>query len=207
MNNAIIEQHYLTHQGNRDTFFEDIPQEVKEFWTNIGKPIDTGSLLPILYYIGSLEKWKYVLEIGTGYAHSTSALAAVVEQQGGMLVTLDIYNHYPKVKRLPATIQDSISFHLVNSKDYAHVKRILDSHGAEKLDALFIDGDHLVESVKQDFELYKGLVRKGGFVLFHDVCIIDNECEVPYMWYDLDDPEFEKLTLSGSNGLGIMRKK
>jgi hypothetical protein len=34
---------------------------------------------------------------------------------------------------------------------------------------LFIDGDHTYEGVKKDFEMYSPLIRKGGFIAFHDI--------------------------------------
>lgn len=41
--------------------------------------------------------------------------------------------------------------------------------GYNKVDMLFIDGDHTYEGVKQDFEMYSKFVRKGGVVCFHDI--------------------------------------
>jgi len=37
------------------------------------------------------------------------------------------------------------------------------------LDFLFIDGNHMYEFVKMDFEMYSPLVRKGGIIAFHDI--------------------------------------
>lgn len=37
------------------------------------------------------------------------------------------------------------------------------------LDALFIDGDHTYEGVRQDFAMYAPLVRRGGVIGFHDI--------------------------------------
>ena len=39
----------------------------------------------------------------------------------------------------------------------------------EKVDFLFIDGDHTEEGVKKDYEMYSPLVRKGGLIAFHDI--------------------------------------
>lgn len=39
------------------------------------------------------------------------------------------------------------------------------------MDFLFIDGDHAYEGVKADFEMYSPLVRKGGLVALHDICV------------------------------------
>ena len=39
----------------------------------------------------------------------------------------------------------------------------------EKLDFLFIDGDHSYDGVKADFEMYAPMVRPGGLIAFHDI--------------------------------------
>jgi cephalosporin hydroxylase len=39
----------------------------------------------------------------------------------------------------------------------------------EKLDFIFIDGDHRYEAIKNDFLTFSPLVRKGGIVAFHDI--------------------------------------
>lgn len=46
------------------------------------------------------------------------------------------------------------------------VVNILDG---DKLDFLFIDGDHTLEGVKADYEMYSPLVCSGGWIGFHDV--------------------------------------
>jgi predicted O-methyltransferase YrrM len=38
-----------------------------------------------------------------------------------------------------------------------------------KIDLLFIDGDHSYNGVKKDFTDYSPLVRKGGWIAFHDI--------------------------------------
>jgi len=39
----------------------------------------------------------------------------------------------------------------------------------QKIDFLFIDGDHRYEGVKTDFEMYFPLVRSGGLIALHDI--------------------------------------
>ena len=41
------------------------------------------------------------------------------------------------------------------------------------VDFLFIDGDHTESGVAQDYNDYKGFVRPGGIIAFHD--IIENQ--------------------------------
>ena len=65
----------------------------------------------------------------------------------------------------------------------------------DKLDFLFIDGDHSLAGVKSDFQMYCPLVRSGGFVAFHDI-VPDNQMrggkftgtsvgQVPLFWAEL----------------------
>lgn len=39
------------------------------------------------------------------------------------------------------------------------------------IDLLFIDADHSLEGVRTDYAIYSPLVRPGGIVMFHDICI------------------------------------
>lgn len=41
--------------------------------------------------------------------------------------------------------------------------------GDNKLDFLFIDGDHRYEAIKSDYEMYSPLVKEGGVIGFHDI--------------------------------------
>ena len=36
------------------------------------------------------------------------------------------------------------------------------------VDLLFIDGDHSYEGVREDYQMYEGLVKKGGLIVLHD---------------------------------------
>ena len=53
-----------------------------------------------------------------------------------------------------------------------------------ELDFLFIDGNHMYEYVKKDFEMYSPLVKKGGMVAFHDIAE-NEEGGVFNYWNDL----------------------
>jgi predicted O-methyltransferase YrrM len=54
-----------------------------------------------------------------------------------------------------------------HSEDFR--KHVENKLNGEKVDFLFIDGDHTEEGVKQDYEMYSPLVRKGGLIAFHDI--------------------------------------
>jgi hypothetical protein len=108
-----------------------------------------------------------------------------------------------------------------DSHDPATVDRVRTLLGGEKLDFLFIDGDHSYEGVRQDFESYSALVREGGLVGFHDIAappgggpVIDSEGslllvgDVPAYWNVIREqyPSEEILAAAGGCfGIGLLR--
>ena len=82
----------------------------------------------------------------------------------------------------------------------------------DKLDLLFIDGDHTYKGVKKDFKLYSPLVRKHGIIAFHDIVKVpsDENVEVNKFWNDLKKNykyyEFVEDWNQGYCGIGIIFK-
>ena len=85
--------------------------------------------------------------------------------------------------------------------------------GDDKLDLLFIDGDHTYEGVKKDFEMYSPLVRVGGLIAFHDICFHPHfpDCKVDKFWKEIKvnyehweyiDPQDDTW-----GGIGVIRNK
>jgi cephalosporin hydroxylase len=82
----------------------------------------------------------------------------------------------------------------------------------EKLDFLFIDGDHSYEGVKADWDMYREFVRKGGIVAFHDInqgeWMNVRGCQVGRLWAEL---HAEKWTTQEFNkklhwaGIGVVQ--
>jgi GT2 family glycosyltransferase/predicted O-methyltransferase YrrM len=77
------------------------------------------------------------------------------------------------------------------------------------VDFLFIDGDHSYAGVKQDYEMYAPLVRKGGLIGFHDIIPHPEqpEIEVPHFWGELKQTSRMKELVapdqSRAYGMGI----
>lgn len=78
----------------------------------------------------------------------------------------------------------------------------------DRVDLLFIDGDHTAAGVQKDFEMYSGLVD-GGLVIFHD--IKDTEyhrsmgCNVAEFWNSLPGEKFEFCDNAKWGGIGILK--
>lgn len=77
-------------------------------------------------------------------------------------------------------------------------------------DYIYIDGDHSFKGVSLDFKLFFPMLVKGGYVVFHDVCVNETKPEGEYgvwkFWNKLEK-KFKgiKIHYLGS-GLGIIQK-
>lgn len=97
-----------------------------------------------------------------------------------------------------------------DSHSCATLERVKDVFKDQKLDYLFIDGDHRYEGVKRDFEMYAPLVRKGGLIAMHD--IVDGLPEyvggVPQFWREVRQQYRHREIINdpsqGGYGLGII---
>jgi predicted O-methyltransferase YrrM len=81
--------------------------------------------------------------------------------------------------------------------------------GQDMLDYLFIDGDHTYEGVKQDYEMYSPLVRKGGMIVFHDIAEHKgSHCQVDKFWHEVKVgktyKEFVNDWNQGYYGIGVI---
>lgn len=72
----------------------------------------------------------------------------------------------------------------------------IEKYRMNKLDFLFIDGDHTYEGVKRDFEMYSPFVKKGGIIAFHDIKNTqkhrDRRVEVAKLWNEITDLKLPK---------------
>jgi len=126
-------------------------------------------LVPALERIAALPP-RRVCEIGTS-AGGTLYLLTRISEPDALIVSIDltIAPHTVALReRLarPGQRLVSIAGDSHSEETVTELERVLDG---EKLDALFIDGDHSYDGVRADFERYAPLVRSGGIVALHDV--------------------------------------
>ena len=84
----------------------------------------------------------------------------------------------------------------------AAVGRLLDQ---QKLDLLFIDGDHTYRSVLADWLIYKNFVAKGGIIAFHDCVGNDDGFGVPKLLKKIKsfDSKIKLKKIVNSKNFGI----
>jgi len=160
---------------------------------------------------------RIVLEIGTGNGGTLYIWSRYLEtcQQ---IITIDLPGGpfgggYPqtKIKFFKLFAPNKKLFLLrgnSHSKEiYRRVSQIL-KH--DKVDFLFIDGDHRYEGVKQDFEIYCKLIGSEGIVAFHDIVPGPPEKVggVPRFWDEIKSDfsyiEIVKDWKQGGYGIGVI---
>ena len=95
---------------------------------------------------------------------------------------------------------------LGNSHDQSTFEKLVRYLNGELVDFLFIDGDHVYESVKQDYLMYQQIVRKGGWIGFHDINPTPStECEVDRLWKELSGKKLEFNVKCNAYGIGLIQ--
>lgn len=159
-----------------------------------------------------------ILEIGTakgatllGWCRMASRKVVSVDLPGGIHG-----GGYPKAKRRLyrqfVADRPDVALHLIQADSHlaATRERAEQALAGDKIDVLFIDGDHTYEGVKADFELWSPLVRPGGLVIFHDILPHKHVagCEVDKLWAELKTRfatiEFVENADQGWAGIGVL---
>lgn len=163
---------------------------------------------------------KRFMEIGTGHG-GTLFLCCKAFGKGSVGISVDMpgsnfgggYPHY-KERIFQTFAAKGQKLHLLREDSHAQstLEKARELLGGEKLDFLFIDGDHTYEGVKKDFEMYSGLVKKGGAIAFHDIAphAPETGCEVDRYWNELKrgnrHREFIENKKQGWGGIGVIFK-
>jgi predicted O-methyltransferase YrrM len=82
-----------------------------------------------------------------------------------------------------------------------------------KIDLLFIDGDHTYGGVKKDFEMYEPFAKDGGMIVLHDIVPHRQEhgCGVDRYWNEIKEKkEYQEFVEDPDQrwaGLGLIIKR
>jgi predicted O-methyltransferase YrrM len=137
---------------------------------------------------------KVILEIGVHLGYSLQDWRRAFEPD----ILIGVDNDTSKLRFDDADIIEGDS-HSVDTWD--EVKLAL---AGSKVDFLFIDGDHTYEGVKQDYEMYGPLVKKGGVIALHDAGIADNPgVEVYKLWDELADQGVNGELIYNKSSTGV----
>jgi len=115
-------------------------------------------------------KPRTILEIGTARAGTLLIWSGLASHR---VVTCDLF-HSPAQRPLlealpPRGSSCQVSLLTGDSHTSEFKQRVASALGGDKVDFLFIDGDHTEVGVERDYEDYKEFVRPGGLIAFHDI--------------------------------------
>lgn len=179
-------------------------------------------------------KIKNVLEIGTYRGGTARLWANMLDDENGHVYCCDKQfdwgnfkdngyigtenKEYNREVYNGTNIENKIVEFKGDSHDSEFIKNVKNNI-TEKVDILFIDGDHTYEGVKQDFINYYDLVKENGFIIFHD--IVDSKhhrdygCVVSILWNEIKNlyPSWEFIDNNEypgcpyvSMGIGVIKK-
>jgi len=212
---------YLLYFLKKHKTIADVDQHIKLSFDQFGgllKPIQIRN--EFVNFLKFLKKNnpKYILEIGTANG-GTLYLFSKIAKDDASIISIDLPGGgfgggYPswKVPLYKSFAIKDQEIYLIRASSHDrstldNVKRIV---GDCKLDLLFIDGDHTYEGVKNDFEMYKSLLKENGIIAFHD--IVDHgkrsDRKVNIFWEELKTKyqhhEFVENWNQGWGGIGII---
>ncbi len=184
------------------------------------KPIQVKEEILELLKILEKKKPQTILEIGTANG-GTLFLFSRIASQDAVIISIDLPEGkfgggYPKWK-IPlyksfATQNQKIHLIRADSHNQETLEKVKNILGNQKVDFLFIDGDHSYEGVKKDFEMYSPLVRGNGIISLHDIVHhpLVPECQVEKFWREIrnnfQNQEIVKNWQQGGFGIGIIIK-
>ncbi len=166
------------------------------------------------------NKPKIILEIGTSEG-GTLFFFSKFASLDAKIITIDLpivrdYASYSPAKipfyKLYRLRHQKIHFIRKDSHKSSTVKKIKKILKQNRVDLLFIDGDHSYEGVKNDFEAYVSLVAKNGIIAFHDIVkhLPDSNCKVFNFWNEIKGNYEYKEIISKDNeqwaGIGLIIK-
>jgi predicted O-methyltransferase YrrM len=134
---------------------------------NFGLGQNRGEITGFIQY-ALTESPRIVCEIGTRYGGTNFLLGSAIPSVRRVIgIDLLVQN---RAKLRFFSRKDQSRFYLNGSSHSAKmVTRLRNILRGQKIDVLFIDGDHTFDGAREDFLSYKGFVSEGGLVVFHDI--------------------------------------
>ena len=189
--------HHILADGYRVGMLQQ-PDELAQFllW------LEDGGVLP----------GEIVIEIGSHRGGTACVWAGVVSDLvlavdlphgvGGGLTDAELADR----DALMGSLHPHVQFVLGNSQEMSTIHAVSRILNGRLADLLFIDGDHRYAAVAADWSNYRGFVRPGGVIAFHD--LIDASAEwdlgVSRFFQTLPDPKHTFTIGAAWGGIGAI---
>ena len=171
-----------------------------------------GHLLWVYREIERLKP-KVVVELGVHWGHSffTMAESALDNELDTRLYGID---HWKGDEHAGKFTEEVFSTAVGLKKQYPNsslIKKTFSDASEDwdiPIDFLHIDGRHLYEDIKEDFETWEPLTTEHATIILHDTQVTERDFGVKRFFEELLEthPEWKFEERKISNGLGIIRK-
>jgi cephalosporin hydroxylase len=183
-------------------------------WHGIIAPIQSRNEFVSLLRTVSNPQPIRLLEIGTA-SGGTLFMFTRVAADNAKIASVDLPNGsfgggYPpkKISLYQAFALPNQQLKLIRADSHAPetFERVKEYFDGQPIDFIFIDGDHTYEGVRNDFEMYKRLIKRGGYIAFHDTVYAEG---VKRFWSEIKEQHETKWEfISNKNpryGIGVLR--
>lgn len=155
-----------------------------------------------------------ILEIGSHRGGSTCVWAGVASDLviaidlphgvGGGLTDTELADR----EELVGILHPHVKFVLGDSQEMSTVVAVSHLLHGRQADLLFIDGDHRYAAVSADYANYRGFVRPGGVIAFHDLndssASADWDLGVSRFFRELPEPTYQFTIGAAWGGIGAI---
>lgn len=145
-------------------------EQVMQLTRTISSPLAFDEAECLAYYelLNSLLEWSVIVEIGLQFGRSSSIAGQIAGKRGSLTyIGIDPFDqpeHPEAVRRWKKMMESICPWYVLYQAKSSEVNL-----GSEVfIDLALIDGDHTAEGVRTDCKLLKPLVKKGGYICFHD---------------------------------------
>ena len=134
------------------------------------QPSQIESEIEYLFEIVKTDQPKVICEIGS-YKGGTLFLFSQAAPSDALIISIDI--QYPIARKLSHKHLVKKGQKLVciegDTQDPKTISRVTTVLNGRNIDFLFIDGDHSLFGVMNDYVRFSPLVKKSGVIAFHDI--------------------------------------
>lgn len=140
------------------------------------KPVQDKEELLLFLKTISENSPKVIVEIGTAFGGTLYCIARSIKDLR-KVISIDMDDRFYDLgyflirKKLLKKFMKNGEIHFLigNSHDINIETELINILDGEKIDVLFIDGDHSYEGTKDDFERYSKYIAPNGIIAFHDI--------------------------------------
>jgi glycosyltransferase involved in cell wall biosynthesis len=167
--------------------------------------------VPFAFWLVDVLRPKRIVELGTHFGVSYSAMCQAVNQLGlaASCFAIDTWKGDEQAGFYDESVFGEFSeFHERRYGGFSRLVRstfdeALGHFGNETIDLLHIDGQHTYEAVRHDYESWRPKLSTNSVVLFHDTNVREGDFGVFRFWRELTQDHLHFNFLHGY-GLGVL---